>query len=308
MKYISRLTALLLALLMLISSAGAEMSIDDLTMGELDALYTSTDEDTYINWDGGVLDDWFELAAFSNVSDKTGYTFQWYDQDGNAVTGLSEDEPYKMIVHYTLTEQRFYCLATDGNGNTFKSEVNVIAPAQTTDMDAYLTYLYGDAFYDEEGNRNHHETYRVMHETWNVAVDGGNLAHLVADAWQAESSTDYYDHELLCSCVLTGAVSADFCVLAPDAEHAPSCGWYHGSPVLELTAETDAAGNVVRYILSVEEDGEVRIIAETEMLDGVYHYFKDVSSGLFVAWLRIDADGSMWIVPLESENQNTPAN
>lgn len=309
MKYISRLTALLLALLMLLSSAVAEMSIDDLTQGQLDALYTSTGEDTYLYWEGGVLGDWFELSAFSDVTDKTGYTFQWYDQDGNAVAATSDAAPYTLTITYTLAEQSFYCIATDTDGVEYKSEINVINPAQTTDMDAYLTYLYGDQFYDEDGNRIHQETYRVMHETWNVAVTGGILAQIVHAAWQAEQGTTYYDHELFCSCVSSGTSTEDFCMLSPDAEHDVSCGWYNGSPVLELTAETDDAGNVVRYVLSMtDENGDTVIIAVTEMLDGVHHYFKDVNSGLYVAWLRTDENGDQWIVPLTSENEDTPAN
>lgn len=308
MKYISRLTALLLALLMLISSAGAEMSLDDLTQGELDALYTSAGEEEYIYWEGDVLGLWLKIDAFAAVTDKDQYTYQWYDQDGNAVAATSETEPYTLLVYYTLTEQQFYCIATDAAGESFHSEINVIAPAQTTDMEAYLSYLYDDEFFSEDGSRNRNATYQMMHENWNVAVDGGNLAQMVFDAWQSEKDTDIYDHELFCSCVVTGVADADFCMLAPDAEHDVSCGWYVGSPVLDLTAETDAAGNVVRYILSVTEDGETTTIASTEMLDGVHHYFKDTQSGLFVAWLRIDENGGMWIVPLESENEDTPAN
>ena len=67
-------------------------------------------------------------------------------------------------------------------------------------------------------------------------------------------------------------------------------------------AENTAADGSVYYTLNVTRNGEITVVATTEMLDGVRHYFKDAATGLYVAWLRIDADGSMWIIPLESEN------
>lgn len=237
MKYISKLTALLLAVMLGLSSASA-LTIDDLTRGTMDALYQAVSEEQYRYCDAGVLGDWIELDAFQNVADKKYYTFQWYDQDGNMLDAA--DDPCKLRVRNTMTEQQFYCIATDATDNQLKSDIFVIPAAQTTDMEAYLSYLYGDEFYGADGNRDLVLTYTQVMDTWNVPLeDGSNLGENVVAAWWAERSLDIFDPELFCSCVVSGKVTADGCVLHPDAVHDVECEWY-----MEVTVVTDEATGI----------------------------------------------------------------
>lgn len=304
MKYISRYLALLLAMTLLWGSAQAELTLDGLTQGQLDALYASVAEETDAMSVTGVL---YATEPFSSTETEgwaeQGYALQWYatDAEGNK-TALSGETAEALTVTYTLEEQRFLCAAVDGNGLEYTSPLFVVL-AQTSDMEAYLDYLYyEDRFYTENDELDKQAVYDHLTGAWNVDIDGENLADKVVAAWWAEKEQSWFDVSILCSCVVTGAVEGEACMLSPDAAHDPSCGWHVVTPALELTAETDENGSVIRYVLTATVEGETIVIAETEMLDGVHHYFKDVASGMFVAWLRTDENGVQWIVPLESEN------
>lgn len=308
MKYISRLTALLLAMALMITSAGAELTLDGLTQDQLDALYTAASDETEEMSVTGVLGATEEFTSTDATAwADLGYTLQWYAVDAEGtksiLSGLNTDA---ITVTYTMEAQRFTCIATDGDGLEYASPVYSVQ-AQTDDIEAYLDYLYyEDQFYTDSGDVDTLAVYNWMTGTWNVALAESTLAEAVVAAWWAENEASYFDPELLCSCVVSGAAASDACMLHPDDDHAVSCGWYSGSPVLELTAETDAAGDVVRYILTLtDEEGAQSVVAMTEKLDGVRHYFKDVASGLFVAWLYTDENGDQWIVPLTSENEET---
>ncbi len=239
----------------------------------------------------------------SSGFEPAGCTFQWYQlvltEDGEQYVVLEGQTASVLDVCYPFQKERYYCIYKDVDGNEKMSAVFVVE-AQTTNWDDYLNVLYGD--YDEIVYQNEQPItdYAVVAcqwmDKWDVTLeDGSNLAQNVLNYWYE------YPDELLCSCVISGAVTVDGIILDAHDQHDASCPWHVSSPTLSLTENTAPDGSVY-YTLSMVADGETTILATTEMLDGVHHYFKDTKTGIFVAWLRIDADGSMWIVPLESEN------
>ena len=122
MKYISRLTALLLALMMIVSNASA-LTVYDLTQGTMDALYQTAAEDAYVYQEAGVLGEWIELNPFVADTDMESCTFQWYDESGNPQAAT--EAPQILRVIYTQEEQRYYCVATDADNNSYKSDTAV---------------------------------------------------------------------------------------------------------------------------------------------------------------------------------------
>ena len=235
-----------------------------------------------------------------------GYTCQWYQlilsDAGEQYIALEGETGQRLNVTYPLREERYYCIYKAVDGSEKMSDVFVIV-AQTTDMDAYLSVLYEDQFWNADDTFNTRAIYDHMNTVWNVEVNGVNLAEKVVQAWWAEKqlAPDQFDLSLLCSCVVTGAAASDFCMLAPGAGHVGTCGWYSASPTLALEEKTNSDGSHY-YTLSMTVNGETTVVATTEMLDGVHHYFKDAKTGIFVAWLYTDETGEQWIVPLKSEN------
>lgn len=232
-----------------------------------------------------------------------GSAFQWYrlvlSGTEEEYIALEGETSFILNVRYPLQEERYYCVYKDAEGNEKMSAVFVVV-AQTTDMDVYLNTLYSDfvriVIDEERPITDYAEAACQWMAHWDVTLDDGvNLAQKVLTYWYE------YPDELLCSCIISGAVTADGLILGAHDQHDASCPWHVGSPVLSLTENTAADGSVY-YTLNVTENGETTVVATTEMLDGVRHYFKDTATGLYVAWLRIDADGSMWIIPLEAEN------
>lgn len=232
-----------------------------------------------------------------------GYTCQWYQlvitEAGDEYVALEGETSQTLNVTYPLQEERYYCIYKAADGSEKMSDVFVLV-AQTTDLDAYLATLYTDYYAIIIENEQPITDYAAVAcdwmDQWNVTLaDDTNLAQNVLEYWYE------YPDELLCSCVISGAVAADGCILGPDAEHDSACGWYVASPALVLEEKTNGSGEVY-YTLSVTADGATTVVATTEMLDGERHYFKDVQTGIFVAWLYTDETGEQWIVPLKSEN------
>jgi hypothetical protein len=234
-----------------------------------------------------------------------GYTCQWYQlilsDAGEQYIAMEGETGQRLNVTYPLREERYYCIYKAVDGSEKMSDVFVIV-AQTTDTDAYLSVLYEDQFWNADDTFNTRAIYDHMNTVWNVEVNGVNLAEKVVQAWWAEKqlAPDQFDLSLLCSCVVTGAVASDSCMLAPGAGHVGTCGWYSASPTLALEEKTNSDGSHY-YTLSMTVNGETTVVATTEMLDGVHHYFKDAKTGIFVAWLYTDEKGVQWIVPLASE-------
>lgn len=230
MKYISRFAALLMALLMVVGNAGAEMPLDGLTQNELDWLYlaASDAEDMYLTGVLGVTESFnsSDAEAWQNL----GYALQWYviDTNGERIA-LPGETGTSINITYTMTEQRFVCVATDEQGEELSPMY--VVQAQTEVVEDYLVILYGD--YDElcyilEAPIDAYAAaaWQWM-QTWNVTLeDGSNLAEKVLDAWLAERTDEYFEPQLLCSCVVDGLVEASTPVLHPSAQHAESCGWY----------------------------------------------------------------------------------
>ncbi len=304
MKYISRFAALLMALLMVVGNAGAEMPLDGLTQNELNWLYlaASDAEDMYLTGVLGVTESFRseDAEAWKNL----GYALQWYliDTNGERII-LPGETDTSLTVTYTMTEQRFVCVATDAQEDT---PVYVVQ-AQTENLEDYLGYLFDNAI-DEDGCYIQNMVYQYLTDTWNIETDNGNLGARVVAEWQAEWRDSELCFDMICSCVVDGLVAADHCVLAPDAKHDPSCMWYKGEAMLQLKEGADATGKP-SYTLYITVNDEDIVLAVSEMLDGQHHYFRDVrqgEAGLYVAWLYIDDEGNPWLMPLESERE-TPA-
>ena len=231
MKYISRFTALLLALIMLTGNASA-LTLNDLTEDQMAALYQAVSETSTVTTVTDVLgatvsllvENGEELAA-------SGTTFQWYEISGEEKTEIAGATAYFWDVVYGLEEKQYQCFFEDADGNDYQSNVFSVA-AQTDVLDDYLNTLYTD--YDE--------LYYVPDapidvylaaawnwmQTWNVTLaDGTNLACNVLDYWL----TDPYPEDMLCNCA---GEDADFCILPPEAAHAESCGWHS-----DVTVVTD---------------------------------------------------------------------
>ena len=224
MKYISRITALLLVLMMLTPALASALTLDTATQSDLDKLYEAANSVPEY-WDAGLLGDWTGISTFGNLANKDLYTFQWYDEAGNPLDSF--EEPTVLRVANTMEEQKFYCVATDATGNQLTSPMIVLSAADISNAEDYLALLYEERFLDVFGSVNTLTVYRLMTETWNVTMaDGSNLAEKVLALWWAEREESYFDPYLLCSCVITGAVESEECVLHPNsAHHAENCSW-----------------------------------------------------------------------------------
>lgn len=254
MKYISRLTALLLAVMLMVSSAGA-MSVDDLTLGTMNMLYESVSEDAYTNLEAGVLGEEYELEAFTDMTNKELYSFQWYDVDGNALP--SADNPWCMNATVTMEEQQFYCVATDADNVSLKSAIMVLPAAQITELDEYVGYLSSVALDNDTGLYNKEQIYYFLTNTWNVDSNGINLGAGVVSEWRNEWSDSEWYFDMMCTCVVDGKVEADTCVLYPGTSlHAEGCEWAGEGEVIEPDIPQpplyygDPQGN--QYIASAE--------------------------------------------------------
>lgn len=237
MKYISRITALLLALMMLTPTFASAITVGTATQSDLDKLYqaASSDETVYIN--AGLLGDWSELSAFGTLADKELYTFQWYDQSGKMLACY--EEPTVVRVANTMEEQEFYCVATDATGNQLTSPTFVLSAADISDVEAYLDLLYDYRFLDALSVVDTLSIYGLMTDTWDITLaDGSNLAESILSLWWSERDYEGFDPYLLCSCVITGAVESDDCVLHPNSNlHTDGCCWKQE----EMTADVDVS-------------------------------------------------------------------
>lgn len=231
MKYISRFTALLLALIMLTGNASA-LTLNDLTEDQMAALYQAVSETSTVTAVTDVLgatvsllvENGEELAA-------SGTTFQWYEISGEEKTEIAGATAYSWDAVYGLEEKQYQCLFEDADGNAYQSNVFSVA-AQTDVLDDYLNTLYTDydeLYYVPDAPIDAYlaAAWNWM-QTWNVTLaDGTNLARNVLDYWL----TDPYPEDMLCSCA---GEDADFCILPPEAAHAESCGWHS-----DVTVVTD---------------------------------------------------------------------
>ena len=230
MKYISRLTALLVALLVLCANiAGAEEgSVDSsaLTEDQLASWYALTAEGTTVTIDGDVLGWEVTLPGFGSLTeeDLASHSLQWW----NAVTSMpiEGETANEMTVTWTMEEQQYYCIATDASGNESKSDIFVVAAAQTTDYEQYLSALASCYDDDDYALYRKYDIYEYMTETWNITLsDGTNLAQNVIDLWWSTWSEDALDADMLCLCVVNNLKTSEYCMLSPGADHDSTCGW-----------------------------------------------------------------------------------
>ena len=115
------------------------------------------------------------------------------------------------------------------------------------------------------------------------------------------------DTDLLCMCnMLDTPAEFDVIPLYPyqDSRHNIDCPWCGAAEVVTgiVPGATDAAGNVTSYnLILLDVDGNPVTVAKSTMLDGKYHYFQDITTNLYVAYLHTDESGAQWIIPLESK-------
>ena len=260
----------------------------------------------------------------------SGATYQWYElmanEDGSGTAEvILEGETQSILECVVSLEPRTYVLKETLSGQDTVYTYEVVA--QTTALGSYVNYMltvYWDYF--ETGMSFEKYTawaYDYVTNVLNVEIqhtedsEAFNLGEAVVSFWnQSEYGKAMYP-DLLCACGVIGAIDTpDVLMLPYEGEHDMECFWYHGAPAVKLMAEAD--GSYSLYIDPVDEYGfwigESEIIAESEMLDGKYHYFKDVNTGWYVAYLHevANEDGTVtqWIIPLPSEEdlEETPVN
>lgn len=172
------------------------------------------------------------LVPFTNLTDKTGYTFRWVDGAGNVLT--SDATPWELTVTAAYETKTYRCDAI--LNNQVVGSQGYVIESQTDNLYEYVAHLWN--FYEWEGDTevlDKASVYAWMTDTWNIELaDGTNLAENVltywAEAWQADSA------DLLCTCVLNGLKHSEHCLLTPDALHAVECPWAGEMTVVENAA------------------------------------------------------------------------
>lgn len=224
MKYISRITALLLVLMMLTPTFASALTLENATQSDLDIMYQAVAGYSYLEDSLG-----FKTAIFFEGADKLaakGYTFQWYE--------ILEDAPDREIVgatnysyptEFTLDPKQYYCIYADSDGIEYMSNIFVVA-ASATDMELYLDTLFS-LFNDDFGVFDTLKIYEYMTDTWNVQLSTGeNLAKKVMDYWWADWSAENGDCDMLCTCVVSGKVENEYVILHPSSgAHDSNCYW-----------------------------------------------------------------------------------
>lgn len=299
MKYISRITALLLALMMLTPTFASALTLDTATQSDLEKLYEAANSVPEY-WTAGLLGDWTGISTFGNLANKDLYTFQWYDEAGNPLDSF--EEPTVLRVANTMEEQKFYCVATDATGNQLTSPMIVLSAADISNAEDYLALLYEERFLDVFGSVNTLTVYRLMTETWNVTMaDGSNLAEKVLALWWAEREESYFDPYLLCSCAITGAVESEECVLHPNsAHHAENCSWKQE----EITANVDVSKP--DSLLDVTSVTLAAVAHENVQYYGWENYVFDASN-VGMRWEVVDyiLDTNLYEIPVNKDSIQT---
>ncbi|MBE5809957.1 MAG: hypothetical protein E7318_03375 [Clostridiales bacterium] len=226
MKYISRITALLLVLMMLTPTFASALTLDNATQSDLDKLY----EEAVANLDGVSLDGLIGKTAPLAVSAQGAYGFQWYQIIANADGSVTEvplvnetSASYNAV--YQAETYAYYCKYLDASGVEQRTINYILEP--TRDLYYYVAELsWGDDFLSETDVWNSEAMYVHMNTVWNVMLDGANLAESIVEYWWNDG--DVYETEIgmLCSCVVSGAVQDSWCMLHPASDlHDDSCGW-----------------------------------------------------------------------------------
>lgn len=231
MKRISRFTALLLAMMLLMTDALA-LTLDSLTQDELESLYSIEADEQTVTLDQGVLGEWMTITAFGEVTDRTGYSFVWYDGEGNVQTATADD-PAALDVRVTMQEQKYSCVMTE-DGAELNRRHFIIPAAQTTDMEAYVGFLSSYAWDNDAVQYDKELIYDYLIHVWNVTVGETTLgANAAAEWWLNWSDSDMH-FDMMCTCVLSGAVEAEQCVLYPGtSQHAEGCEWAGEGEIIE---------------------------------------------------------------------------
>ena len=259
----------------------------------------------------------------------SGATYKWYElmanEDGSGTEEvILEGETQSILECVVSLEPRTYVLKETLSGQDTVYTYEVVA--QTTALGSYVNYMltvYWDYFDTGMSFEEYTEwAYDYVTNVLDVDIqhtedsEAFNLGEAVVSFWnQSEYGKAMYP-DLLCACGVIGAIDTpDVLMLPYEGEHDMECFWYHGAPAVKLMEEAD--GSYSLYIDPVDENGfwigYADVIATSQMLDGKYHYFQDVTTGWYVAYLHeeINEDGTVtqWIIPLPSEKdiEETPA-
>ena len=301
MKYISRITALLLVLVMLTPTFASALTLSTATQGDLDKLYQEASEDTVIYGIPGLLGDWSELSAFGNLAAKDLYSFQWFNEDGEILPCFND--PWVVRVANTMEEQKFYCVATDATGNELVSPVYVVPAADISDPNLYVNWIWDTAYFtDTFGAADTLTIYQALTVTWNVLRDdGSNLAEEIVKQWWSDREETYFDPYLLCSCVVSGAVAADECVLHPNSDlHVNGCSWKQP----EISANVDVSTpesllTLTSVVLAAEERADVDSYAWQN------YVYDPATAGMRWAILNYVQDTNLYTIQINKESIQT---
>jgi len=232
---LSRLTALLLAIIMCMSTLASAEGVDvaNLTINKLNEwdMYAEGIENITINPSPAYYGASFVHEAFASMTDDSQLnecTFQWWDAlNGSRLEG--ETSRYLTITQ-TYEEQVFHCIATDAAGNEYKRSTLTISPA---DKDNVLPHYLGlTTYYDNISDKAEYRrvAYKAMTQDWNVTMTNGKI--LADGIWGYWAKNSYPD--LLCTCCID---DPNQIMLAPDAAHKTECPWYEEKPIRDVVDE-----------------------------------------------------------------------
>lgn len=238
MKYISRITALLLVLMMLTPTFASALTLGTATQGDLDRLY----QEAMASLDGVRFNGLIGQVAILPVQAEGTSNRQWYqiieNEDGTVTEHMLENATGEECqVVFQAETYAYYCRYTDNSDQEQCTVKYIIEP--TRDLDEYLAELsWGFDFRCANTDVwNTHAIYQHLNTVWNVTLDGANLAESIVAYWWNDGDVLDTEVGLLCSCVVDGVVSdVDECMLNPASDrHAESCGW--AKPVIMASAD-----------------------------------------------------------------------
>ena len=286
MKYISRITALLLALMMLTPTFASAITVGTATQSDLDALY-----EVAANQDGAHLEGLVGKELPMSVSEQNAHDFQWYQVITNADGSVTEvaianATTADFVAVYQAETYAYFCQYLDERNEMQRTAYTILEP--TRDLDYYVAELsWSDDFLSPETDVwNTEAMYQHLSTVWNVTLDGANLAESIVAYWWNNGEVYETEVGMLCSCVVSGKVQDSWCMLHPSSNlHADDCGWAKDAIMSSMDVSTPEK--------LLELDGQtIKLIAPVAGADDYnwQYYAYDEDRGVW-AWNSIDASG-----------------
>ena len=210
-----------------------------------------------------------------------------------------------------VTDRVYKCIVTKANNDTV--ELTYIVSG-IYDYSQYIPAIQNN-FADQ--NTLVYDTatiYDHMVHAWNKTIVDAttqqqtNLAKEILLYWYLMEDKFEYEKKMFCTCCISGNQTdgytvSDQIILPPNTVHTnKDCHWYRAQQ--GINPAYNANGELYYELMLKDANGNLVKVAESEMLDGKYHYLKDIATGWYVAYLyeEINADGTVtqWVVPLSS--------